>query len=200
MTTQSDNSEIRRALEALKSSDRNVRVRALHTLATMPGDESAEGILLGLRDSKRRVRHTAVKLSSAYTFCAKIVERLKELSEDSLEKPKIRRAALVSLINCSAPDLPSTPALDAVGALVKSAELRSAILLGLLQRDLSPGISKLLENFVRDGSKEEAVAATKALCGFRVVNLGSLSDDQSRTTVRQTCELAAGSVFYWVPR
>jgi len=39
--------------------------------------------------------------------------------------------------------------------------------------------------------------ATKALCGYQVVNIGKFANANQIT---ETCERAGGRVFYWVKR
>jgi hypothetical protein len=69
-----------------------------------------------------------------------------------------------------------------------------------LQLELSDKVVALLKSFVKDGSKDEAVAATRALCGFKVINLGGIKDAKERRHVTSTCDLAFGQVFYWIKR
>ena len=47
------------ALEAIKSQDRNMRVRALRAAFSLAKPEGADVILAGLGDSKRRVKEVA---------------------------------------------------------------------------------------------------------------------------------------------
>ena len=74
------------------------------------------------------------------------------------------------------------------------ADLATAIDRGFARWDLSQ--EALLNEFVRSGNKEEAVAATSALCGYRLVNWGSA----------KSAELAAAGavhvrgVDYWIRR
>ena len=65
---------------------------------------------------------------------------------------------------------------------------------------LSDEMRDVLRYVVETGSKDEAVAATRALCGFRVINLGGITRADERKRITQTCERAWGRVFYWVPR
>ncbi len=92
-------------------------------------------------------------------------------------------------------------AADALRNLAKIPRRRFEILFRLLQLELVDTVEELLREFVRDGSKEEAVMATRALCGYRVIHLGAFEgapDIQSQ--IKQTCEVAAGRVYYWVKR
>jgi hypothetical protein len=75
---------------------------------------------------------------------------------------------------------------------------RQAILCGLLQLDLSDKVEALLKSFIKEGSKEEAILASKALCGYKVINLGSVPEQERRSV--QSGDRAFGEVFYWVRR
>jgi hypothetical protein len=67
--------------------------------------------------------------------------------------------------------------------------------------DLTDHVKELLEAFVEDGSKAEAIMATRALCGYRVINIGQFDGNEVvQRTISQTCEIAAGRVFYWITR
>lgn len=62
-------------------------------------------------------------------------------------------------------------------------------------------VEGLLRDYVRDGPKEDAVMATRALCGYRVIHLGAFEGaPYIQSQIRQTCEVAAGRVYYWVKR
>jgi HEAT repeat protein len=191
------------ALAALSSDDRNVRARAIKILAQHSGRLAAEGMLKGLNDPKRRVRENAAKLCGAFARHPEIAVKLQQMVNDSAEKLKIRRYALAALLGghvdrASAPEL--NIAKESIEQLLQSEAHRQAILLGLLQLELSDKVVTLLKTFVKDGSKEEAVAATRALCGFKVMNLGSIKDPTERRLVASTCDLAFGQVYYWVTR
>ena len=43
------------------------------------------------------------------------------------------------------------------------------------------------------------LAATRALAGFKVINLGAIADPAERRRIAQTHEPAGGWVFFWVP-
>jgi len=57
----------------------------------------------------------------------------------------------------------------------------------------------LLQRFIRDGSEDEQRVATKALAGYKMVNLG-LFDKSKRSQIIQECERAKGLVYYWMAR
>ena len=61
-------------------------------------------------------------------------------------------------------------------------------------------VKALLQEFVKTGTREEAVAATRALCGYKVITLGEVDDEKERKRIARTCDLAAGRVFYWIKR
>ena len=60
-------------------------------------------------------------------------------------------------------------------------------------RVLDDELTAMLRDFVRDGSKVEAVFATRRLDGFRVERMELISDE-----VRVNADRAWGQVFYWV--
>jgi len=185
----------------LQSPDRNVRARAVKRLATHVSPNSSDAMLLALADPKRRVRETAVKYCAPFLSDTRITQKLQGMLNDGSEKTKIRRRALTTLIGGNL-EVTKSPQLhvaeDAVRALMASETHRQAILCGLLQLDLSEKVESLLKSFVKEGSKEEAVLATKALCGYKVVNLGSVPEPKRQAVQRG--ERAFGDVFYWVPR
>lgn len=193
------------ALAGLGSADRNVRVLMLRVLKGQSGPRAMQGILAGLNDPKRRVREVAIKASANVRAYPEITERLKAMVADEHETRRIRGLALDALvgvgggsplgIELTASDVQALESLAQVDAW------RTGVLLGLLQLDLSPQVEALLREFVRTGSKEEAVMATRALCGFRVANLGQFAAHGAvQHYVTATCELAAGRVWYWVKR
>jgi hypothetical protein len=178
-------------------------VLGLRVLAHYPGKEAMQGILAGLNDSKRRVRAVAVSSASQYLQFEEVIKRLQEIVLDEGEKPKISAAAMSCLTGqvggVPVDDLPRA----ASKALEKFSQLkthRMQVLFGLLRLDLNEQVEELLRDFVKTGSKEEAVWATRALCGFKVVNLGEFSKETTRNEVARSCERAAGKVFYWIHR
>ena len=71
----------------------------------------------------------------------------------------------------------------------------------VLQLDLSPHVEELLREFVQNGTKDEAVMATKALCGYRVIHLGAFENNKPMLRyITNNCELAGGRMFYWMKR
>jgi hypothetical protein len=197
---------IETALAGLQSADRNVRVLMLRVLKWQTGEKAMRGILVGLNDKMRRVRAVAIKSSGNYHQFPEITNRLRELVADEQEKRKIRSAALGSLAGAgvSAVEDPldlTTTAAEALKTLGKTEKYRSGILLGLLRLDQTEQVEELLKEFVTNGTKAEAIMATRALCGYRVIHIGLFENDKTaQRHIRQSCELAAGRMFYWITR
>lgn len=194
---------IETALEGLKSGDRNIRVLMLWVLKGQTGEKAMRGILAGLHDKARRVRSVAIKSSANYHQYPDITKRLKEIVTDENEIRKIRGQALATLAGADGPgvkDLTETAA-DALESLAKTEKYRFDILFGLLRLDLTPEVEELLKAFVKNGTKAEAIMATRALCGYRVIHINMFENDKSaQRHILQTCELAAGRMWYWITR
>ena len=188
------------ALEAIKSEDRNVRVRALRAVFADATPEGADVILAGLGDGKRRVREVALKSSKPFLGDRRIVERISALIVDESETQRVRRAAMQALgggfpqVN-NAGEVPE-PAVAALKSLAAVDRFRGAVLRRLVRMDLTPAVEALLQEFVRSGSKDEAVAATRALCGYRLVNWGDPKPDE----LAAAGAVHAGGVDYWIRR
>ena len=188
------------AREAIRSEDRNVRVRALRAVFAEAKPEGADVILAGLVDSKRRVKEVALKSSKPFLGDRRIVERIKAMVEDETEYHRIRDKALFALgggfpkVN-EAGELPE-PAIDALRSLAAVDRFRGAVLQRLVRMALTPEVEALLKEYVRSGSKDEAVAATRALCGYRLVNWGSAKS----TELAAAGAVHAGGVDYWIRR
>lgn len=182
--------------------DRNVRVMMLRVLGNQSGQKAAEGILKGLKDGERRVRECAVKCSSNFLGFSFIVEAIKDIAVDEKEKKKIRRIALSYVVRGleECPERAVDKTFDTLlDDLIKSEQYRMAVLFQLLHLELNDRVEELLKYYVKNGSREEAVMATKALCGYKVINLGDV-DEAVRKKIMQTCDLAAKHVSYWVKR
>jgi hypothetical protein len=194
---------IETALAGMQSTDRNVRVMMLRVLAAQSGAQAMQGILLGLNDPKRRVRSVAIKSSQHYLGFAEITNRLQAMVTDDDEKPKIRGQALSVLAGLGMVMTGNlTEAMsESLETLVQVDRYRWQILFGLVRLDLTDQVEELLRAFVKDGSKAEAIMATRALCGYRVINIGQFDGKEAvQRSIAQTCEIAAGRVFYWIPR
>ncbi|MEM7030802.1 MAG: hypothetical protein AAF629_14645 [Chloroflexota bacterium] len=193
------------ALAGLKSENRNVRVLMLRVLAGQSGQKAMQGILLGLQDEKRRVKDVAIKSCHHFLAFPEITQRLEALAVDDQEHRKIRQGAIHCLTGHNAgisplQELPEA-AMSAIEMLVKNDTQRSEILFRLLFLDLNERVEMLLKDFVAHGSKEEAVMATRALCGYRVIHIVEFEGHPLLIKqVEQTCEVAAGRTYYWIKR
>jgi hypothetical protein len=188
------------ALEAIKSRDRNIRVRALRAAFSAAKPEGADVILAGLGDGKRRVKEVALKSSKPYLSDPRIVERITAMVKDETEYHRIRDKALLALgggfpnVN-AAGQLPKA-AIDALRSLAAVDKYRGDVLSRLVRMDLTPEVEALLNEFVRSGNKDEAVAATRALCGYRLVNWGTAKPAE----LAAAGAVHAGGVHYWIRR
>ena len=88
------------------------------------------------------------------------------------------------------------PAISALRSLAAVDRYRGAVLDRLVRMDLTPDVEALLEEYVRSGTKDEAVAATRALCGYRMVNWGNPKPDD----VVAAGAVHASGVDYWIRR
>ena len=77
---------------------------------------------------------------------------------------------------------------------------REGVLFSLLRHDLNDHVEEMLREFVKSGTREEAVAATRALCGYKVVSLYDIKDQDQRSRIAQTGDRAKGRLWYWVRR
>jgi hypothetical protein len=190
----------KQALEAIKSPDRNIRVQALRAAFSAAKPEGADVILAGLGDGKRRVKEVALKSSKPFLSDARIVERITAMVQDETEYHRIRDKALLALgggfpnVN-AAGQLPKA-AIDALRSLAAVDKYRGDVLNRLVRMDLTPEVEALLKEFVRSGNKEEAVAATRALCGYRLVNWGTAKPAE----LAAAGAVHAGGVHYWIRR
>ena len=197
----------REALNAIHSEDRNMRVFALRVIGRegLPGGSAA--VLTGLSDQKRRVRKVACQASRTYLDDPAVVHRLMELIEqgdpvsgDALlalgrryfavefEQDRIKQA--------SAGPTPR-PALDALASLSAHERYRKAILQSLVMMDLTDDVAALLRTFVETGTKDEAVAATRALCGYRLVTWENVTPPELAGAGAQP---GGRAHMYWIRR
>jgi hypothetical protein len=203
-----DETIITSALAALTNDDRNLRVAALRILRWNLGDDRVvDAVLRATHDPARRVKRIAVQLCVLLLDRPGVVERLLEIVDDPDETTKIAGTALSSLAASSAVGAPGST-LRTVSDLLGSDAHRERIFLMLLQQPLEETSVKLMRDIVRDGSKGEAVAATRALCGYRMMNLAHFPESDRRRVV-ETCEPVdlswvsgrgyAHASLYWVP-
>lgn len=203
-----DETIITSALAALEHDDRNLRVAALRILRWHLGDERvADAVLRATRDPKRRVRRIAVELCGLLVDRPGVAERLREMVDDPDETNKISGTALASLAGGAAVGLPGS-ALRSVSDLLRSDGYRERILMLLLQQRPDEASRELLNEVVRTGTKAEAVAATRALCGMRIVNLAHFPPDERKRIQesRDPVDLSfvsgrayVNASLYWIP-
>jgi HEAT repeat protein len=194
---------IETALAGMQSADRNVRVLMLRVLVGQSGAQAMQGILAGLNDPKRRVRSVAIKSSVNYLDFPEITNRLQAMVLDENEKRQIRGQALSVLAghNLGMPGSLTDSMAETLETLTQVERYRWQILFGLVRLDLTDRVEELLKAFVEDGSKAEAIMATRALCGYRIINIGQFDGDEAaQRAIIQTCEIASGRVFYWITR
>lgn len=196
------------AIPLIGSEDRNERVLALRFIANTPRDDTAAVLLAGLNDPARRVREVALKCTRNFRERSEVIGRLREILEDETEKRRLRGMALHQLIG-GPPGLGGTPpsdvALEVLRDLISIGSHRQQILERLISAELTPEVKGLLDDFVRDGSKDEAVLATRALAGWRMAHIcefGRREDDAAAIRhVESTYErVFPGRVYFWIPR
>jgi HEAT repeat protein len=187
------------ALERMTSGDRNVRVAMLRVLALAGGPEAVRGILLGLDDEKKRVREVAAKSSARFVTDERVAKRLERAVRDG-ERGSSGPAFQILAGLYAAPyrAVPNPMLVEALGSLAESTRHRPAVLTALVRSRLTDEVRSLLHEIVRHGTKQEAVIATRRLCGYRVARLEEFPPDE-QPAIRRTCERAWGDVWYWVP-
>ena len=179
----------------LDSEDRNVRVAALRVLAFCDGPTAVTGILRGLDDPVKRVREVAAKSSPRFISEPGVVARLQQAvarGETGSARPafEVLAGSHVSPYGLAQFE----PISDALAALARLPRYRAQVLSALLRAwSLNPETETILREYVAGGSREEAVAATRRLCGYRVMRKEILSAEQLLVAER-----ALGDVWYWV--
>ena len=191
------------ALEGLGDPDRNVRFQMLRLLGTQVRPEAAPGILRALSDPARRVRKLALRLSVLYAGNSAVEARLLEICFDEGETRKIHSAAFLALssgrflASLATSSEAARKYFEGIPELEKYR--RSALNLLVSLDPLTDPMRDVLRYIVEAGDEDEVAMATRALSGFRVINLAGIPAPE-RKRVAQTCELAWGRVLYWVPR
>lgn len=188
------------ALAGLDSDDRNVRAAMLRVLAMFEGAEATSGILRGLADPARRVREAAIKAAQPrHLGSPLVIERLQELAEDESEIDRLRRTAFFVLSSRSARDALPDVTREAVGSLLGSSRFRGPLLVRLCSSlDQTDATRHLLREFVRTGTKDEAVMATRALCGQMLLRT-DIVPEAERRRVRSQYDRGQDDLHRWVP-
>ena len=80
-------------------------------------------------------------------------------------------------------------------------DCRFAIVFGLVRLDAEPRIQSLLHEFAKSRDTAEAQLARRALSCERVIHIDNYSDDLPlQRHIVETCEIAHGRMYYWLPR
>jgi hypothetical protein len=200
-----DDDLVAAALPALDDPDRNVRVRALWALSVLDGDAAAAGVARGLQDPVRRVREVAIKAVAPHHAAApEVRRRLQQLIDDEDETRRLRQLAFFVMSSSAVRDAVPGMAEETLRSLMDSDRFRSALLLRLCwSTNHSPSSRAALHEFVRSGSREEAVMATRALCGHRLMRVDGWLPADLRQRVRSTYDEApdvyGGVPLCWIP-
>lgn len=188
------------ALPLLSDPDRNLRVVGLRVLGWYSGrPEVSTAIIRASRDQARRVRRVALQLIRADQPDGG--RRLLEVAQDPRENHRIRTEALVKLARRGQ----SEDTLSGLRSLLEHQNDRGRVLVALLGQPNDDSARRLLEYIVEVGTKQEAVAATRGLCGFRLVRSDSVPPP-SAVPADIEWAFTPGSMaktnyarYYWVP-
>ncbi|MEY2472594.1 MAG: hypothetical protein QOK28_1923 [Actinomycetota bacterium] len=174
----SDDDIVASALPLLHSDDRNDRVAALRVLGWhLDRVDVAEAVLRATHDPVRRVRRIAVQMVPLAHPGA--TERLLAIATDDGEYHRISASAFARVARRDM----SAETVESIRALLDNELYRKKILHVFLMQGAPQGSESLLEDIVRIGAKHEAVAATRLLCGYRLVRLDQGSTDLQRADV-----------------
>ena len=135
-------------------------------------DHICSVIMEASRDSRRRVRRRAlVSLARCFFDQADVQHRISETILDESEVRYVRGNLMMTYF------LHNTIPVAAIASLerfMKEARLRPAVLQVLLGKPITAEIKALLMRYVTHGSRDEAVAATRALSGRPIRSLGAV--------------------------
>lgn len=191
------------AVEQMSCSDRNIRVLALRVLEQYRGDRALPGLLAGLRDEKRRVRAAAIQACPNYLEQEAVAERLEEIVRNTALKRKLRQRALSMLAGNEGRlggDL-TRAAAAALRRLMAEQKHRFAILFSLVRLDSAPRIVSLVSDFAASTDEMERQMAGRALGGERVIHIDRCAaDEEMHQRIMETCDIAHGRMYYWLPR
>jgi hypothetical protein len=199
-----DGEVITAALAAAGADDRNLRVRALWALWRFPDPWATAAVLAGLRDPVRRVREVAMKCVRPHHATPAVVGALRAIVDDEQETNRLRRQAFFVLASSVVRGAVPEVAEETLRSLMDSERFRAPVLLRLCTTgEHSPAAREVLREFVRSGSKEEAVMATRALCGHRLMRVDAWLPAELRQRVREQYDPApdvyGGVPLYWLP-
>lgn len=195
----SDDEVAAAAIALLADPDRNLRVVALRVLAWYRRRDVVDALLAATHDPVRRVRRIALAIAPAEDSA--VAARLVEVAEDEDEYHRIRGDALVRVASHAL--RPET--VEPLRRILERDGDRRRVLLVLAARGLDDVAREVLRDVVRTGTKEEAVVATRALCGQVLVRSDNVVPPNSEPADVDWA-FAPGSRtktnytrFYWVP-
>lgn len=203
-----DGDVVAAAVAGLDSPDRNIRNAMVRVLSLYDGDAVVGAMLRASRDPMPRVRRAAAISMRRYLDRDDVLDRLQEMGAGD-DHPKVRREAfsalagraMVPYMDRPASATVAPPAARHLEALMDhDARLRAQVLFALVRLPLDADVRRLLERFVVEGTKDEAVTATRALSGFRVRRVEEFADASVAARIPRECERAGGNVWWWVPR
>jgi len=199
----SDDELVAAGVAGMASDDRNVRVKMLRVLGLLPDGRATAGVLDALSDPARRVRDVAIKVARPHHLSEAVIERLRAIVDDEDEIDRIRRDAFLLLSTSVARDAVPDVAQEAVVALMGSERFRLPLLIRLCKTSHHNAKSRaVLQDFVDHGTKDEAVMATRVLCGYQLVRIDGWLPNDVRQRVRATYDPAPdayGSPSCWIP-
>ena len=187
----------------MRSRNRNVRVLMLRILRHQPGELAMPGVLAGLNDGTRRVCVAAIQACPNYLAHPQIVAQLEAIVRESRMTRKLRQRALSMLAGAEGrmPGDLTPPVFAALKRLMLEEEHRFTILFGLARLDAMPRTRLLLEDFARSDEARERGIARRALDGEKVIHIDAYTSDPAlHRRITQTCEIAYGRMYYWLPR
>lgn len=195
------------ARDGTANADRNVRVAMLRVLRGIPElhahPETRDIVIAALGDPKRRVREVAVRVAGSFVDDANVADAVRSVVENERETSRIRGIAFFVLSVPRAGSSPSTEiATSALAALSASNGYRKRVLRRLCYvPDPDEAVVGLLRDYVAVGTKDEAVDATRALCGYRLARLDDFDNAAARQWVSTHCERSQHDTReFWVPR
>ena len=194
------------AVSSLDDRDRNVRVRAVWALSVLSAPEATAGVLRALGDPARRVREVALKaVRPHHAGSLEVVAAVRAIADDERETSRLRRNAFFVLASTAVREELPEIAEETLRSFMDSDRYRMPVLLRLCtSTSPSPTARAILQEFVRSGSKEEAVMATRALCGHRLMRVDGWLPPEVRQRVREQYDPAPdvyhGVPLCWVPR
>lgn len=183
-----DDEIVTAALEAVRSEDRNRRVQALWALWLFPDPRATAAVLHALSDPVRRVREVAMKSAAPHHVAsAAVVSRLREIAESEGETNRLRRMAFFVLSSTATRKALPDVVQESMFELMEGQRFRLPILVRLCKSTShSPASRAVLHEFVRTGTKDEAVMATRALAGQLLVRVDGWLPPDVRQRVRST--------------